>query len=192
MKKASLSFSSGRAALLVYGLVLVLLAADQLTKWWTVQYLPFAVPQPAIEPWLYFTHVHNDGAAFSFMRGQRWPLSLIALGVATWIIVYERRLTQRHPLQLTGLACILSGALGNVIDRIRLGYVIDFLDLHSGGRNIWPIFNVADICINLGVGLLILYFWLYPETSDEQTKDLADTARAAKAEKPDEETLTQT
>lgn len=172
MPKITYSLSSRQSALLVYSLMLVLLILDQVTKLWTVQNLPFAIPQPAIEPWLYFTHVHNDGAAFSFMRGQRWPLSLIALGVAAWIVVYERRLKHRHPLHLVGLACILSGALGNVMDRIRLGYVIDFLDLHYGGRNIWPIFNVADICINIGVALLILYFWFHPDNqSDKQAEE---------------------
>jgi len=187
MSKTSLSLSSARAALLVYVLAAVLIALDQASKLWAVT-LPFRLPQPALEPWLYFTYVHNDGAAFSFLSGQRWLLSAIALGVSVWIVIYERRLQARHPLHLAGLACILAGALGNVMDRIRLGYVIDFLDLHHGGRNIWPIFNVADICINLGVALLILYFWTHPEVKPDSAQSApADPASAETKEEENKE-----
>lgn len=166
--KKHLSLKSWQAALLCYGLALFLLGLDQASKWWVYHDLPFGIPQPAFEPWLYFTHVHNDGAAFSMLRGKKWILSLIALGVSLWVVQYERRLKFRHPIHLAGLACILAGALGNVIDRLRLGFVVDFLDLHHAGRNIWPIFNVADICINLGVGLLIFYFWRIPEPTQAE------------------------
>lgn len=162
------SLTPRQSALLVYGLTLFLLGLDQLSKFWVNTQLPFGIPQPFLEPWLYFTHVHNDGAAFSILRGQKWVLSLIALSVSLWLVIYERRLTQRHPMHLAALGCILAGALGNLIDRLRFGYVIDFLDLHRDGRNIWPIFNVADMCINLGVALLILYFWRHPEPHKEE------------------------
>jgi len=168
MSKTPIDLNPWRAALLCYGLALLLLAVDQISKAWIYQQLPFGNPQPIFEPWLYFTHVHNDGAAFSIMRGKKWLLSLIALAVAIWVVQYERRLKIRHPLHLMGLACILAGALGNMVDRFRLGFVVDFLDLHYAGRNIWPIFNVADICINLGVGLLIFYFWRYPEPASQE------------------------
>lgn len=180
MPKKTRQLSSWQAALLCYGLALFLIALDQGSKWWVYQELPFGVPQPVFEPWLYFTHVHNDGAAFSILRGKKWVLSLIALGVAFWVVRYERQLTFRHPIHLTGLACILAGALGNVSDRFRLGFVVDFLDLHYAGRNIWPIFNVADMCINLGVGLLIFYFWRFPEnTPQESNKEGAVIAEDA-------------
>lgn len=157
------------STVLVYGLAACLFSLDQLSKWLVIEHLPFGQPRAVIEPWLYFTHVHNIGAAFSLLEGQKLWLSAIALGVAGWIVWYERRLQVRHPMHLAALACILAGALGNLCDRLRIGHVVDFVDLHSGGRNIWPIFNVADICINIGVVLLILYFWRYPEPKEERS-----------------------
>ncbi|PKL79961.1 MAG: signal peptidase II [Candidatus Melainabacteria bacterium HGW-Melainabacteria-1] len=159
--------SRGRAFLLFYGLVLMFLGLDQISKLLVLAYLPFGIPQPVLGNWFYFTQVHNIGAAFSILEGQKLWLSLIAGAVSIWILRYAHSLSRRHPLQLAALACILAGALGNLTDRLRLGYVVDFLDLHAGGRNIWPIFNVADMCINLGVGLLLLYFWRYEPKLNE-------------------------
>lgn len=157
------------STLLVYGLATCLFSLDQLSKWLVIEHLPFGQPRAVIEPWLYFTHVHNIGAAFSLLEGQKFALSAIALGVAGWIVWHERRLQVRHPMHLAALACILAGALGNLSDRLRLGHVVDFLDLHNAQGNIWPIFNVADICINVGVALLIFYFWRYPEPKEERS-----------------------
>ena len=72
------------------------------------------------------------------------------------------------PSQRQLISAPLQPVCGAVV-RLRIGHVVDFLDLHSGGRNIWPIFNVADICINIGVVLLILYFWRYPEPKEERS-----------------------
>ncbi|MEZ0370127.1 MAG: signal peptidase II [Candidatus Sericytochromatia bacterium] len=160
-------FSAAGGAIPVYGLTALLLGLDQLSKSLILASLAYGSSRPLLAPWLYLTHVHNIGAAFSIFEGQKLWLSGIALAVSIWIVVYERRLQQRHPLQLAALACILAGSLGNLTDRLRLGHVIDFLDLHGGGRNIWPIFNVADICINFGVGLLVLYFWRHPESRSD-------------------------
>lgn len=158
----------------LYLLALVLIGLDQWSKLQVVKHLQFGQSVPAFEPWLYWTYVRNTGAAFSMLSGQKWLLSLIALAVSGWIVVYARGLQEKSWLQLSALACILAGALGNVIDRLRLGYVVDFMDLHYAGRNIWPIFNVADICINLGVGLLILYFLTHPEPKEAEAR-VADT-----------------
>lgn len=155
--------SSLLAALPAYGTAALLFGLDQFTKWQIAATMPFRSSRPLLGEWLYLTHVHNEGAAFSFLDGQKLVLSVIALAVIAAIVVYERRLKQKSPLQLAALGCILAGSLGNLTDRLRLGHVIDFLDLHAKGRNIWPIFNVADMCINLGVVLLVLYFWRHPE-----------------------------
>jgi signal peptidase II len=161
--------SDSQGTLIVYGLAALLFGLDQLSKALVLSHLSFRVPYPVLEPWLYFTHVYNIGAAFSMFEGQKFLLSGIALAVAGWIIWHERRLQERHPLHLAALGCILAGALGNVADRLRLGHVVDFIDIHNAGGNIWPIFNVADMCINLGVGLLVLYFWRYPESKEERS-----------------------
>lgn len=166
---ASQSRSSVISALSVYGLAGLLFSLDQLSKWLVLKHLPFGQPHVIFEPWLYFTHVHNIGAAFSILEGQKFWLSTIALGVTGWIIWHERHLKNRHPIHLAALSFILAGALGNLSDRLRIGHVVDFIDLHNRSGNIWPIFNVADICINVGVALLILYFWRYPESQEERS-----------------------
>lgn len=148
---------------ILYLFAFVLLCLDQWSKYWVVNHLVFGKPVPVFEPLVYYRYVINEGAAFSILTGQKWVLSAIAAGVCLWIMYYANSLKQRRTIHLLALAAIFAGALGNLLDRLRLGHVVDFIDLHYNGGNIWPIFNVADMCINLGVALLILYFLLYPE-----------------------------
>jgi len=102
--------------------------------------------------------VYNRGAAFSFLSDaggwQRWFFTVLALGVSAWIVLMLRRHPQQRLLCLA-LSLILGGALGNVIDRIRFGAVVDFLDFHVAGWH-WPAFNVADSAITVGAVLLVL------------------------------------
>jgi signal peptidase II len=163
------------AALPVYGLAALLFALDQLSKSWIASRLPLGASQPWLGDWLYLTHVQNQGAAFSLFDGQKLVLSTIALLVIAGIVVYERRLQQRSWLQLAAMGCILAGAIGNLTDRLRLGHVVDFFDLHVHGRNIWPIFNVADISINLGVALLILFYWRHTANNETAKNGFATT-----------------
>lgn len=126
-------------------------------------------------PLLQFTLLHNKGAAFSFLSSaggwQRWVFSLFALVVSFIIVAWLRRLPSQEKWQAAGLALILGGALGNVIDRITLGYVVDFIDFYypaeqclplfskvitSGTECHWPAFNIADSAIFVGVVLLIV------------------------------------
>jgi signal peptidase II len=131
--------------------------ADQLTKW--IVLARFA-PGERLEVTAFFNLVlaFNKGAAFSFLAGAggwQTPL-LVAFALAAAVLVSV--LLVRSPgrgLFCAGLALILGGAVGNVIDRLRFGHVVDFLDLHAGGWH-WPAFNVADSAITLGAALLIL------------------------------------
>lgn len=151
-------------SLLVYLPAIVLFKSDQWSKHYIAMHYEYGESRSIWEPFLYFTHVRNIGAAFSTFEGQMFWLSLVAIGVVIGIIVYERMLPLDRPLLLSiSLGFLLGGALGNLLDRVSLQYVVDFIDLHYQGHNIWPIFNVADTCINLGVGLLIIYFIRYPE-----------------------------
>jgi signal peptidase II len=111
-------------------------------------------------PVLEITHLHNTGAAFSFLAGaagwQRWFFIGLAGVVAIVILVWLQRLPRRGQQVLAaGLALIMGGAVGNVIDRIAYGHVIDFLDFHFGGWH-WPAFNLADSAIVGGAALLIV------------------------------------
>jgi signal peptidase II len=131
--------------------------ADQFTKWIV---LGRFAPGERLEVTAFFNLVlaFNKGAAFSFLAGAggwQTPL-LVAFALAAAVLVSV--LLVRSPgrgLFCAGLALILGGAVGNVIDRLRFGHVVDFLDLHAGGWH-WPAFNVADSAITLGAALLIL------------------------------------
>jgi signal peptidase II len=132
------------------------IVADHLTKFWVSSTLDYQQAIPVL-PFFSLVLVHNTGAAFSFLADaggwQRW--FFIAVGaIATVIIV---RLLKRHghePHLALPLALVLGGALGNVIDRVVLGHVVDFLYFHYQGFA-WPAFNVADSAITVGVALLI-------------------------------------
>lgn len=135
------------------GLVVVL---DHLSKWWISSTMEYQETIPVF-PFFAFVHVHNYGAAFSFLADaggwQRW--FFIGVGVvATVIIVRLLKTHAREPRMALGLALVLGGALGNVIDRAVLGYVVDFLYFHYQGFS-WPAFNIADSAISVGAALLI-------------------------------------
>jgi signal peptidase II len=131
--------------------------ADQLTNW--LMLARFA-PGERLELTGFFNLVlvFNKGAAFSFLAAaQGWQTPLLAafaLGAAVVVSVLIVRSPERR-LLCAGLALILGGALGNLVDRLRFGHVVDFLDLHAAGCH-WPAFNVADSAITIGAALLIL------------------------------------
>ncbi len=136
-------------------LVIVL---DQLTKLWASHALDYAAPV-AVLPYFNLTLMHNTGAAFSFLSEaggwQRWFFALVALFVSAVILVWLKRLPSGKVWLSVALALVLGGALGNVWDRITLGYVIDFIDLYYQARH-WPAFNLADSAISVGAVMLII------------------------------------
>jgi signal peptidase II len=132
---------------------------DQLTKFLVVQHLPL-YSSITLLPVLDLSLRYNKGAAFSFLEGasgwQRWFFTVLALAVAGVILVWMRRLRARTQWLLSlSLALILAGALGNVVDRLRLGHVVDFIVAHWHHAE-FPAFNVADSSITLGAALLLL------------------------------------
>jgi signal peptidase II len=138
------------------GVALAVIVADHLTKWWVSATLDYQEAIPVL-PFFSLVRVHNTGAAFSLLADaggwQRW--FFIAIGVIATVIIV--RLLQRHghePGLAFPLALVLGGALGNVIDRVVLGHVVDFLYFHYHGFA-WPAFNVADAAISVGAALLI-------------------------------------
>ena len=140
----------------------VVLALDQATKAMVLAFLRQGEAL-VIAPFLNLVLVTNKGAAFSlFASASGWQtpffigVALIAAGVVGWMIVRE----QRKRLLCAGLALILGGALGNLWDRLALGHVVDFLDIHAWGRH-WPAFNVADSAITVGAAILILESFMH-------------------------------
>ena len=139
---------------------------DQLTKWAILEWLEYGRPAIPVNSFLQLTHRRNPGAAFSFLADaggwQRWFFIALAVSVSAVIAVWLWRLRSAGQVVLSaGLALVLGGALGNVIDRIRFGYVIDFIEVPNlfgfiiGGA--WfPAFNIADSAITVGAVLLIV------------------------------------
>jgi signal peptidase II len=136
-------------------LVIVL---DQLTKWLMVNWLELHQTVEVL-PFFNFTLAHNYGAAFSFLASaggwQRWFFVALAVIISIALTVWLKRLPTNARLEAASLALILGGAIGNVIDRLIYGYVIDFLDVFYGSYH-WPAFNIADSAICIGAVLLIL------------------------------------
>jgi signal peptidase II len=141
-----------------YFLSLILVIADQLTKMMVLGSLKL---YESIEITSFFslTHVHNYGAAFSFLADedgwQQYFLVSISAIASIAIILWMRKISTNQPYKLIALSLILSGAIGNLIDRAVFGFVIDFINLHYQNFY-WPVFNVADAAITLGVILLLL------------------------------------
>ena len=141
-------------------LVLAIVAADQITKSLVAGSLGLGQSHPLVPGLLHFTLVRNTGMAFGLLSGADIPfkaalvtlLSVAAMGAVTY---YALKSVQNERLTRIGLTFILGGALGNIIDRARLGYVVDFVDVFYRDTH-WPAFNVADTCICIGVGLLLL------------------------------------
>jgi signal peptidase II len=144
----------------VAAIVVAVVAIDQLTKWCVRQTLELHEPIPVIDGLFNLTYVRNPGAAFGLLSGLppalRGPLFIIvSLGA---LIVLGVILAGLHPGQRglrIAIAAVLGGAVGNLIDRVVEGEVIDFLDVHWRGYH-WPAFNVADSCISVGVVVLLI------------------------------------
>jgi len=136
---------------------------DQVTKWWVQQSMALNAYLSLLPGVLKLTHVHNTGSAFSLFRGAGVWLVFVSIVSLVAILRYwfslQRRGAVVSPVLLLGLALPFGGAAGNLIDRLRLGYVVDFLELPR-----WPVFNVADSAITVGAVLLVLHF-MRPEES---------------------------
>jgi signal peptidase II len=160
----SVSENRGRAAMWLLLSALVVLA-DQLSKSYiTSHYGEFEFT--TLLPVLDITRMHNVGAAFSFLATasgwQRWLFIGLAVTVSIGIVVWLYRMPRSHGLLACGLALVLGGAIGNVIDRIRLGAVVDFIHFHWD-RAYFPAFNIADSAITVGAACLILDALLEPK-----------------------------
>jgi signal peptidase II len=136
---------------------------------WSVVPVPYLMAN--VTDFFNFVFTWNPGTSFSLFRalGESAPIIIVIAtsGIIGFILYYLFKRAQRY--ELVPLALIAGGAIGNLIDRIRFGAVIDFLDFHIGGYH-WPAFNVADICIVVGVGLYILNLYLARRKCMKQVK----------------------
>ncbi|MBQ5797737.1 MAG: signal peptidase II [Firmicutes bacterium] len=149
--------------------ILALIGLDWLTKYWIQTSMALNDTIPVIDGIFHITYIHNYGAAFSILQGKQSFL-LIVTGIAMTAILAYMVIGQikkkAAPMELWSLALILAGGIGNFIDRVRFGYVVDFFDFR-----IWPIFNVADIAVCCGCGLLVFYVLIWEPRMQKKAKE---------------------
>ena len=147
------------SALSWLGLSAVLVALDQWSKWLALEHLEYLQPVPFIEEFWNWTLVHNYGAAFSFLSQaggwQRWLFTALAIGISLVLVGWLARTPRADWRTALPFALVVGGAVGNLIDRLRFGYVIDFVDWFWRDYH-WPAFNVADSAIVVGAVMLVL------------------------------------
>lgn len=164
-------------------LAAVLVGADQYTKLLAVKRIAYGSTIELVPNFFNLTYVKNYGAAFGLFQNQLAIFVVVAVVAISVIVVYSFMISEREYLLQLGLAMLLGGAIGNFIDRLRLGYVIDFLNLHYY-RHHWPVFNVADVAIDLGVAFILIKFLFLSgedETEDEKVQG-SETVRTLEEE----------
>ncbi len=168
--------------MLWYRIAILVVIIDQLVKRWVSYNLKFRPPIELL-PVLELGYAENKGAAFSFLHDaggwQRWLFAGIALVVGIGIAIWMARLKRDQGLLLASLALVLGGALGNLIDRLRFGYVVDFISAHWGDHY-FPAFNIADSAITIGAGLMLLDMILNPHHHDSGKKRESSAKEAIK------------
>jgi signal peptidase II len=151
---------AGRPSWLLFGgLAATIVVLDQLTKAWLTSFLAPGQSVDVLGDLVRLVHAQNTGGLFGFLRGQAVPFALISLVVVGLIVAYHAR-SGRNPYLSVTLGLLLGGAIGNLIDRVRLGYVVDFVDAGIGSVR-WYTFNVADAAISVAI-LLLLAASLWP------------------------------
>ena len=147
----------------------VVLILDQLTKAWVVANIAQRGPQEIIEGFARLRYTENTGAAFGLFEGWTGLLSILAGVIVVAIIVSAQRVDNGTRTSMLALGLVTGGAIGNLVDRVRLGYVVDFIDVHALRVNLnntvytFPVFNVADSAISIGVVLLLLTLFMHKE-----------------------------
>jgi len=158
-------------------------ALDQVTKWWVARTLDLHEFRSLIQGVLSLSHVENRGAAFGILSDADIPyqaalFSVVSAAALVAIGVYAFRLPLTARLPRVALAMVLGGAVGNLVDRVRLGYVVDFVHVYWRHHQ-WPDFNMADSAISVGVGLLLLDMMRTPERDPSAGNDVAEVAASA-------------
>jgi signal peptidase II len=146
------------------GLSTLVVLVDQATKLWIQSRMGYGDSVPVIQNVFHITYILNAGAAFGILENKTWFFVAVALLLIAGVAYIFPRLPAEKPLLKLGAGLLTGGAVGNLIDRVRIGYVVDFFDFR-----IWPIFNVADICIVCGVGCLV-YVMLTTSDSPDDSK----------------------
>lgn len=143
--------------IMFYIFIMVLITLDQAIKFLVNNSLSYGQSIPVIKNIFHFTYVRNSGAGFGILQGHRELLIIVSIIIISILLIYRYKTANDRFLDIA-MALIIGGAIGNLIDRIRYSYVIDYLDFR-----IWPVFNLADSAVVVGVGILIIYLWQLEE-----------------------------
>ncbi|UOE92909.1 MULTISPECIES: signal peptidase II [Bacillaceae] len=154
--------------MIYYVIAVVIILLDQLTKWIVVTSMEIGQRIPLIENVLYFTSHRNKGAAFGILEGKMWFFYIVTVIVVGFLIYYIEKEGKKSMLFGISLALMLGGAIGNFIDRVFRGEVVDFIDTFIFTYN-FPIFNVADSALVVGVGLMMIKL-IYDERKTKENR----------------------
>lgn len=160
-----------------YIIALLAVLADQWTKWLIVKNMELGERITVIENFLYITSHRNRGAAWGILQGQMWFFYVITVIVIIAIIYYLKKSEMESPLFKFSLALMLGGAIGNFIDRVFRQEVVDFIHTYPFGYN-FPIFNIADSALVIGVAILIIYMLLEEKKEKEKVNGESGTHRS--------------
>ena len=164
---------------LLWILMISIFLLDQFTKVWIASLLPLGAYHPPhriniLEGYLHLVHVANSGAAWGILQGWTWLLAAFSALCVVLIFLFRETLQmQRTPCQLA-FGFLLGGVLGNLLDRVFRGHVIDFIDVHIGNLYVWPAFNVADAGIFCGVAIYLYYTFFMEHRYPPPRKKVAD------------------
>jgi signal peptidase II len=164
----TIDFIFGGFFVFYYIIALIIIIIDQVTKWLIVKSMQLGESITVIEDFLYITSHRNRGAAWGILQGQMWFFYIITVIVIIGIIVYIQKFARGKYLLGISLGLMLGGAIGNFIDRVYRKEVVDFVDTYIFGYD-FPIFNVADSALVVGVGLLLLQMLREERESKEKT-----------------------
>ncbi|PRO65304.1 signal peptidase II [Alkalicoccus urumqiensis] len=154
--------------MIYYIIAAVIIGFDQLTKWLVVTQMEIGQSIPLITNILYLTSHRNEGAAFGILQGQQWLFYIVTVVVVIFLIYLLQKNGEEGRLYKIALALVLGGAIGNFIDRVYMGAVVDFVDVYIGSYN-YPIFNVADSALVVGVIMIIIFTFLDEKRQEKST-----------------------
>lgn len=146
---------------------------DQWTKLWVRNEFLLHESREVIPGFFNLTHLRNPGAAWGLFGGHNTFLTVLSIGMLAAIFIFRRSFLSDTWEHRVALGCMVGGILGNLMDRFRWGYVVDFLDFHIAGYH-WPVFNVADMAISIGVGIYVISsLWLstHPLNENKRTTE---------------------
>lgn len=142
---------------MIYIIIIIGLVLDRITKIWAVNALMGQKDITIIKDFFDFSYLENRGAAFGIFQGKAYLLAAVTLVILFFLFFNYLKTKNKTKIFTWSTGLIISGAVGNLIDRLSFGYVVDFVSLHFRNSYYFPSFNVADMCITFGTGLLILY-----------------------------------